>query len=84
MLSDYELNPERAAEIVWNLSKKNSAPNGGIMRTFVVGLWNKEICVNAEKICKLTHASNHKGSESPFQNNPLYCSNTASSVYFSR
>ena len=32
-LSDYESNPEKAAEIIWILSNKNSAPNGGIMRT---------------------------------------------------
>lgn len=55
-LYDYELNPVNAAEITWNLSNRNSAPNGGIMRTSVVGLWDKDVVQNAEKICKLTHA----------------------------
>lgn len=54
-LSDYESNPEKAAEIIWILSNKNSAPNGGIMRTSVVGLWNEDVAENAERICKLTH-----------------------------
>ena len=55
-LYDYELNPVNAAEITWNLSNRNSAPNGGIMRTSVVGLWDEDVVQNAEKICKLTHA----------------------------
>ena len=56
ILSDYELNPVKAAEIIWNLSNRNSASNGGIMRTSVVGLWDEDVAQNAEKICKLTHA----------------------------
>lgn len=54
-LSDYESNPEKAAEISWIFSNRKSAPNGGIMRTSVVGLWNEDVARNAERICKLTH-----------------------------
>ena len=54
-LSDYESNPEKAAEISWNFSNRKSAPNGGVMRTSVVGLWNEDVVGNAERICKLTH-----------------------------
>lgn len=55
-MGDYEKNPFRAAEIVWELSHKNSAANGALMRTSVVGLLKKDVASYAEKICKLTHA----------------------------
>ena len=32
-IADYEKNPMRAAEMVWELSNKNSAANGALMRT---------------------------------------------------
>ena len=53
--SDYTKNPTKAAEIVWKLSGKKSAANGGIMRTSVIGLWKQDVSYYAEEICKLTH-----------------------------
>ena len=55
-LYDYEADPEKAAEIVWDMYGRKNAANGGVMRTSIVGLWNEDVAVNAEKICKLTHA----------------------------
>lgn len=39
-IGDYVENPFKASELIWNMSNKNSAPNGGIMRTVIVGCWN--------------------------------------------
>ena len=56
-LYDYESDPEKAAEIVWDsMYGRNNASNGGVMRTSVVGLWNEDVAGNAERICRLTHA----------------------------
>ena len=52
---DYTENPQKAAEIIWNLSRKNSAANGAIMRTSVVGLEKYGYVEDAIEICKLTH-----------------------------
>lgn len=54
-ISDYTDNPTKAAEIVWKLSGKKSAANGGIMRTSVVGLWKQNVSFYAEEVCRLTH-----------------------------
>ena len=53
---DYTNNPFKAAELVWELSKKDSAANGGVMRTSIVGLCKEDVITSAEDICKLTHA----------------------------
>ena len=55
-IADYERNPMRAAESVWKLSNKNSAANGALMRTSIVGFCEKNVATYAEKICRLTHA----------------------------
>jgi len=56
-LYDYESDPDKAAEIVWNsMYGRNNAANGGVMRTSVIGLWNEDVAGNAERICRLTHA----------------------------
>ena len=47
--------PIETSKIVWELTHKNSAPNGGLMRTSVVGLWNEYVIENAEKACMVTH-----------------------------
>ena len=52
---DYTDNPQKGAEIIWNLSGKKSAANGAVMRTSVVGLWNNDTERYATEICKLTH-----------------------------
>lgn len=55
-LKDYEYDPIRASELIWELSNRESASNGGVMRTSVVGLWEMDVVKNAENICRLTHA----------------------------
>ena len=47
--------PIEISKIGWELTNKNSAPNGGLMRTSVIGLWNENIKENAETACKVTH-----------------------------
>lgn len=54
-LWDYLKKPFKAAEIVWELSGRESASNGGIMRTSAVGLLKENVREYAEKVCKLTH-----------------------------
>lgn len=53
-LGDYTSNPQKAAEIIWKMGK-NTAVNGAVMRTSVVGLMKDNVANNAENICKLTH-----------------------------
>ena len=54
-LGDYESNPMKAAEIVWEMSRRQSAANGGVMRTSVIGLLPNDVIRSAEDTCKLTH-----------------------------
>ncbi|NMA74179.1 MAG: ADP-ribosylglycohydrolase family protein [Bacteroidales bacterium] len=58
-ISDYAENPFKASKLVWNISRKQSAANGGIMRTAVLGCWNfsdwEQVKSNTEEVCKLTH-----------------------------
>lgn len=48
-------NPYKAAYDRWILSGKEAAPNGGIMRTSVIGLIPTGVEKNAEAACKVTH-----------------------------
>jgi ADP-ribosylglycohydrolase len=48
-------NPEDVSEIIWKLSDCNSAANGGVMRTSIIGLWHEDVEKKAEAVCKLTH-----------------------------
>ena len=54
-ISDYEAKPFEVSKKVWEMSRKQSAANGGLMRTSIVGLFPKEVRLCAENICKLTH-----------------------------
>lgn len=52
----YAKDPISIAKLVWELKGRDNAPNGGLMRTSVVGLWPKgNISNNATNICKMTH-----------------------------
>lgn len=55
LISDYVDNPQKVAEKIWEISRKTNAPNGGVMRTSVVGLLKENVASSAENICKLTH-----------------------------
>lgn len=54
-MRDYVEQPEMCSKLWWELSRKQSAANGALMRTSVVGLAPDNIEEQAEKICKLTH-----------------------------
>lgn len=54
-MGDYLNAPFRAADIIWELSGRKSAANGGVMRTSATGILKKNVSEYAEKICKLTH-----------------------------
>ena len=47
--------PFKAAYERWDLSNKEAAPNGGIMRTSVIGLMPDNIESDAVAACKVTH-----------------------------
>ena len=55
MIGDYSEKPFEVSHMVWKMSGCQSAANGGLMRTSVVGLFPKEVRTCAENICKLTH-----------------------------
>lgn len=54
-IGDYVQKPFEVSKLVWKMSRYQSAGNGGLMRTSVVGLFPKAVRTCAEKICKLTH-----------------------------
>lgn len=54
-VDDYVVQPEMSSRLWWELSRKQSAANGALMRTSVVGLAKSDIEEQAEDICKLTH-----------------------------
>lgn len=55
MIGDYVKNPLKVSKKVWEMSHQQSAANGGLMRTSVVGLFPKAVELCAENICRLTH-----------------------------
>ncbi|MCH5301522.1 MAG: ADP-ribosylglycohydrolase family protein [Prevotella sp.] len=55
MFSDYVDRPFEVSRKVWELSRRQIAPNGGLMRTSVVGLFPKAVEQCAADICRLTH-----------------------------
>ena len=53
--ADYVEKPFEVSKMVWEMSNKQSAANGGLMRTSIVGLFPKAVKECAAKICRLTH-----------------------------
>jgi len=51
--------PHFAAQYAWESTGRYSAPNGGVMRTSILGVWKynslDEVKKNAEKVCRVTH-----------------------------
>lgn len=51
--------PHFAAQYAWEESGRQVAPNGGVMRTSILGVWQyeslSEVKTNAEKVCRITH-----------------------------
>lgn len=54
-IADYVQRPLDVSSYIWKMSFNQSAANGGLMRTSVVGLFPKAVKACAENICKLTH-----------------------------
>lgn len=54
-IGDYAEKPFEVSYMAWKMSRYQSAANGGVMRTSIVGLFPKEVRTCAENICKLTH-----------------------------
>ncbi len=56
---DFLSDPHGAARHVWEASGRESAANGGVMRTAILGIWDyrhpDRIRGNAEAVCKVTH-----------------------------
>ncbi|MBD2292448.1 ADP-ribosylglycohydrolase family protein [Anabaena sphaerica FACHB-251] len=52
--------PHRVAEEYWRSKNRETAANGGVMRTSVLGIWEyfdaDKVRNNAENVCKITHA----------------------------
>lgn len=55
MVRDYVDHPQEVAKKVWEMGNFQSAANGGLMRTSIVGLFPKVVEQCAENICRLTH-----------------------------
>lgn len=59
-MPQYAQHPHEAAEFVWRFSRGKSAPNGALMRTCVLGIWDRRnaaaVRTNTECVCRLTHA----------------------------
>lgn len=57
--TDFLTDPHGMAKRVWEQSGKNSAANGGVMRTAILGIWDyddpEQVRRNAEAVCKITH-----------------------------
>lgn len=54
-IGDYIKQPEMCSKLWWDLSRQQSAANGALMRTSVVGVAQNDVIGQAEAICKLTH-----------------------------
>lgn len=59
-MPQYEQHPYEAAEFIWRFGREKSAPNGALMRTCVLGIWDyrneADVRTNTERVCRLTHA----------------------------
>ena len=55
MIGDYVEKPFDVSKKVWEMSRYQSAANGGLMRTSIVGLLPTDVEQSAADICRLTH-----------------------------
>lgn len=54
-IGDYVERPMEVSKKIWEMSRRQAAANGGVMRTSIVGLFPKAVEKCAADICKLTH-----------------------------
>lgn len=55
MIGNYVEHPFEVSKKIWEMSHCQSAANGGLMRTSIVGLFPKAVELCAANICRLTH-----------------------------
>ena len=55
MIGDYVEKPLEVSKKVWEMSNRQAAANGGLMRTSIIGLFPKAVEECAANICRLTH-----------------------------
>ena len=55
MIDDYVEKPFDVSKMVWEMSRRKAAANGGLMRTSIVGLLPNNVEECAANICRLTH-----------------------------
>jgi len=55
LIGDYVEKPHEVSKVIWEISGRKSAGNGGLMRTSIVGLFTENVEVCAADICQLTH-----------------------------
>ncbi len=55
-MRDYREQPLECAEMMWQLGRKRSAPNGALMRTSILAMLPYYQPKMAEEVCRLTHA----------------------------
>ncbi|XP_013416846.1 uncharacterized protein LOC106178270 [Lingula anatina] len=57
---DFLTDPHKAAHHAWEKFNRRAAPNGGVMRTSILGIYQfdnmEKVIENTLKICKVTHA----------------------------
>ena len=53
--ADYVEKPFEASKMIWEMSRRRSAGNGGLMRTSIVGLLPNNVEEWSAYICRLTH-----------------------------
>ncbi|CAD5116266.1 DgyrCDS5173 [Dimorphilus gyrociliatus] len=57
--TDYLTKPEESAKRVWINLNQNAAPNGGVMRTSILGIYEFQdlykVAENTVKVCRVTH-----------------------------
>lgn len=51
----YKDDPISVSKLVWTLKGCDNAPNGGLMRTSVIGCWPVDVEENAALVCQMTH-----------------------------
>jgi len=54
-IGDYVEKPFEVSKLIWKMNRKQSAANGGLMRTSIVGILPCDIEKHAADICRLTH-----------------------------
>lgn len=59
-LPGYATEPEKAARYVWERGHRDLAPNGAVMRTSILGVYDyrhhQSVLANATTVCQLTHS----------------------------